>query len=42
MPDLAAAIRNVVRNIADDMLEKVFTSFYKRIEFCTNSDGAHI
>lgn len=38
--DLAA--RNVVRKkITDEMLEKGFMSFHKRIEFCTNSDGAH-
>ncbi|EZA51839.1 hypothetical protein X777_09634, partial [Ooceraea biroi] len=33
--------QDVVSNIKDDMLEKVFTSFRKRIDFCTNSDGAH-
>ncbi|EZA62935.1 hypothetical protein X777_15527 [Ooceraea biroi] len=39
--DLVVAIKKVVSNIKDDMLEKVFTSFRKRIDFCTNSDGAH-
>lgn len=33
--------KKVVRNIKDDMLKKVFTSFRKRIEFCTNSHGSH-
>ncbi|EZA55138.1 hypothetical protein X777_05325 [Ooceraea biroi] len=36
-----AAIKKVISNIKDDMLEKVFTRLRKRIEFCTNSDGAH-
>ncbi|EFN82116.1 hypothetical protein EAI_11815, partial [Harpegnathos saltator] len=38
---LVATIKKVVSNIKDDMLEKVFMTFHKRIEFCTNSDGAH-
>jgi len=41
VPDLVAAIKKVVSNIKDDILEKVFTSFRKRIEFCTDSNGAH-
>jgi len=41
VPDLIAAIKKVVSNIKDDILEKVFTSFCKRIEFCTDSNGAH-
>jgi len=39
--DLVAAIKKVVSNITDDILEKVCTSFRKRIEFCTYSNGAH-
>ncbi|KYQ51744.1 hypothetical protein ALC60_09133, partial [Trachymyrmex zeteki] len=30
----------VISNIKNDMLEKVFMSFRKKIVFCTNSDGA--
>lgn len=41
VPDLIAAIKRIVNNIKNDILEKVFTSFRKRIEFCTDSDGAH-
>jgi len=37
VPDLVAAIKKVVSNI--DILEKVFTSFRKRIEFYTDSSA---
>ncbi|EFN81573.1 hypothetical protein EAI_08078, partial [Harpegnathos saltator] len=41
VPDLVVAIKKAISNIKNDMLEKVFTSFCKRIEFYINSDGAH-
>jgi len=37
VPDLAA-IKKISK---DDILEKVFTSFRKKIEFYTDSNGAH-
>ena len=36
-----ASINKVVGGIAKDMLENVFMSFRKRIDFCKNSDGTH-
>ncbi|EFN62753.1 hypothetical protein EAG_08618, partial [Camponotus floridanus] len=41
VPDLIAEIKKVVNNIKDNILKKVFTSFRKRIEFCTDSNGVH-
>jgi len=41
LPDLVAAIEKFVSNIKDAILEKVFTSFRKRIEFCINLNGAY-
>lgn len=39
--ELIAAIQEVVRGITNDMLDTVFHSFQKRIDFCAQSNGSH-
>lgn len=39
--ELVGAIKKTTGGVTNDMLERVFDSFRKRIEFCANSNGAH-
>ena len=40
--ELITSIKNVIYDITIDMLEKVFYSFRKRIDFCARSNGLHL